>query len=174
MYTCTCSGMHCSSNHVCTCTCAYRYVYMSYLSMCHAPLVHPFSMLPNWPPHSGQARWLAAGWGTLFPTGGPLCVQTRRVSVWGQLPRRGWGFHSVRLLVVASVWQSEPACSPPLPSLSLSSAPPSISLPLTVPRRKASPHVRVGSVGRQFQIDFPLSLMCHTSNVLLHNSMGVS
>ena len=115
--------MHCSSNHVCTCTCAYRYVYMSYLSMCHAPLVHPFSMLPNWPPHSGQARWLAAGWGTLFPTGGPLCVQTRRVSVWGQLPRRGWGFHSVRLLVVASVWQSEPACSPPLPSLS--SAPPS-------------------------------------------------
>ena len=146
---CTCSGMHCSSNHVCTCTCAYRYVYMSYLSMCHAPLVHPFSMLPNWPPHSGQARWLAAGWGTLFPTGGPLCVQTRRVSVWGQLPRRGWGFHSVRLLVVASVWQSEPACSPPLPSLSLSSAPPSISLTLTMPRRKASPHVRVGCVGRQ-------------------------
>ena len=61
-----------------------------------------------------------------------------------------------------------------LPSLSLSSAPPSISLPLTVPRRKASPHVRVGSVGRQFQIDFLLSLMCHTSNVLLHNSVGVS
>ena len=76
--------------------------------------------------------------------------------------------------MVASVWQSEPACSPPLSSLSLSSAPPSISLTLTVPRRKASPHVRVGSVGRQFQIDFPLSLMCHTSNVLLHNSVGVS
>ena len=108
MYMCTCSGMRCSSNHVCTCTCAHVVACTAVPIMCVHVHVHidTYTCLtfqcamhllctPS-PCYQTGRHTLArpAGWrldgGTLFPTGGPLCVQTRRVSVWGQLPRRGW------------------------------------------------------------------------------------